>query len=71
MNDKDDIKRRLREAEERIKALGGTTKDNVTRKTGYLVLGAEPGSKLARAQALGIKILNEDDFIKLLGATNK
>jgi DNA ligase (NAD+) len=59
------------EAEARIKALGGITKDNVTQKTNYLVLGAVPGSKLARAQALGIKILNEDDFVKLLGETNK
>jgi len=45
------------EAEARIKALGGVTKDNVTRKTAYLVVGAEPGSKLARAQALGIRQL--------------
>ncbi len=55
------------EAEERIKALGGTTKDNVTRKTSYLVVGAEPGSKLARAQVLGIKQLTEAEFLKLIG----
>jgi len=54
------------EAEARIKALGGTAKDNVTRKTAYLVVGAEPGSKLARAQALGIKQLTEAEFRKLL-----
>ena len=55
------------EAEERIKALGGTTKDNVTRKTSYLVVGAEPGSKLARAQALGAKQLTEAEFLELIG----
>jgi DNA ligase (NAD+) len=59
------------EAEERIKALGGTTKDNVTRKTSYLVVGAEPGSKLARAQALGIKQLTEAEFLKLIGGKDR
>ena len=54
------------EAETRIKSLGGTTKDNVTRKTNYVVVGADPGSKLARAQALGIKQLTEEEFIRLL-----
>jgi DNA ligase (NAD+) len=55
------------EAEARIKALGGTTKDNITRKTTYLVIGDEPGgTKLTRAQELGTKTLNEEEFIKLL-----
>ena len=55
------------EAEARIKALGGTTKDNVTRNTAYLVVGAEPGgSKLTRAQALGTKQLTEEEFLGLL-----
>jgi len=54
------------EAEARIKALGGVTKDNVTRKTSYLVVGADPGSKLARAQALGIKQITEAELLRLL-----
>jgi DNA ligase (NAD+) len=54
------------EAQERVKVLGGTAKDNVTRKTAYLVVGAEPGSKLAKAQELGIKQLNEEEFLSLL-----
>ncbi|MBM2825697.1 MAG: ligase, NAD-dependent [Dehalococcoidales bacterium] len=55
------------EAEARIIALGGTTKDNVTRKTTYLVVGADPGAKLARAQALGIKQLSEGELLRVLG----
>ncbi len=54
------------EAEAKIKALGGVTRDNVTRKTNYLVVGEEPGSKLARAQELGIKQLTEEELLKLL-----
>lgn len=55
------------EAEACIKALGGTAKSDVTHKTTYLVVGAEPGSKLDRAQALGIKQLTEEEFLKLVG----
>jgi len=55
-----------KEAEERIKALGGTTSSSVTKKTTYLVTGADPGSKLAKAQTLGTKILNEEEFWQLL-----
>jgi DNA ligase (NAD+) len=54
------------EAEARIKALGGTAKSDVTKKTTYLVVGADPGSKLAHAQALGIKQLTEEELLKLL-----
>ena len=55
------------EAEAWIKALGGTTKDNVTRNTTYLVVGADPGgSKLARAQSLGTEQINEERFLGLL-----
>ncbi len=54
------------EAEERIKTLGGTTGSNVTRKTAYLVVGADPGSKLDRARSLGTKIINETEFLELL-----
>jgi len=55
------------EAEARIKALGGTAKSDVTKKTTYLVVGAEPGSKLAHAQALGTKQLTEKELLQLLG----
>ncbi len=55
------------EAEARIKALGGTAKDNVTRNTTFVVVGADPGgSKLTRAQALGTRQLTEKEFLRLI-----
>ncbi len=54
------------EAEARIKELGGAVGSSVTKKTAYLVVGAEPGSKLEKAQALGTKTLSEDQFLHLL-----
>jgi DNA ligase (NAD+) len=56
------------EAEARIKALGGTAKDNVTRKTDYLVVGADPGgNKLTRARELSTRQINEEELLRLLG----
>jgi DNA ligase (NAD+) len=54
------------EAEARIKELGGAAKENVTRKTNYVVVGADPGSKLARATELSIETINEQQFLELL-----
>jgi DNA ligase (NAD+) len=54
------------QAEARVKELGGDTKDNVTRKTSYVVVGADPGSKKAKAEKMGITILNEQEFLKIL-----
>jgi DNA ligase (NAD+) len=53
-------------AEAKIKELGGKAGSDVTRKTNYVVVGADPGSKLARAQALGTKTLTEKEFLELL-----
>jgi DNA ligase (NAD+) len=54
------------EAEAKIKALGGKAGSDVTKKTSYVVVGADPGSKLAKAQKLGIKTMNEAEFLELL-----
>jgi len=48
--------------EARIKSLGGTVLDSVTKKTSYLVVGEDAGSKLAKAEKLKIRILDEDTF---------
>jgi DNA ligase (NAD+) len=52
--------------EARIKELGGSVGDSVTRKTTHLIVGEDAGSKLKRAQALGTTILSEDEFDALV-----
>jgi len=60
------------QAEARIKALGGKAGSDVTRKTNYVVVGTDPGSKLARAEALEIEKLNEEQLLqKLIEAESK
>jgi DNA ligase (NAD+) len=54
------------EAEAKIKPLGGKAGSDVTRKTSYVVVGADPGSKLAKAEKLGTKTLSEAEFLELL-----
>jgi DNA ligase (NAD+) len=58
------------EAEAKIKELGGSAKDNVTSKTDFVVYGVDPGSKLARANELGIETLNEEQFLEKLKKPN-
>jgi len=54
------------EAKDKIKAKGGKTKESVSRLLDYLIVGEEPGSKLKEAEKLGIKILTEAEFLKLI-----
>jgi DNA ligase (NAD+) len=49
-----------------IKERGGKVTDSVTKKTHYLIAGQDPGSKLDKARELGISILSESDFEKLI-----
>ena len=55
-----------RDAEGRIKSLGGAATSSVTRKTRFLVAGALAGSKLATAERLGTEVLDEEGFLRLL-----
>ena len=53
------------EAKEKIRALGGNVSNSVSKKTDYVVAGEDAGSKLDKAKELGVKILTEQEFIKL------
>lgn len=50
-----------------IQKLGGKVSGSVSKKTSYVVAGAEAGSKLDKAQQLGVEVLNEEQFIKMVG----
>jgi DNA ligase (NAD+) len=54
------------EAKEIIEAQGGNVTESVSKKTDYVIAGKDPGSKLDKAKKLGIKILSEQDFLKML-----
>jgi len=54
------------EAKARIRKLGGKTSESVGKETDYVVAGSEPGSKMDKAQKLGVKIIDEKEFLKLI-----
>ena len=55
------------EASSKIKLMGGKTSSSVSKNTSYVIAGANPGSKLDKAQKLGVIILTEDEFLNLIG----
>ena len=55
------------EATAKIEALGGKVTGSVSKKTDFVLAGAEAGSKLTKAQELGVKILDETEFLKICG----
>jgi DNA ligase (NAD+) len=54
------------EAREKIREFGGDVSESVSSKTDYVVAGLEPGSKAEKAKKLGVKILNEQEFLNLI-----
>jgi DNA ligase (NAD+) len=55
------------EATERIEAAGGKVTGSVSKKTDYLVAGADPGTKMAKAEKVGTEVLDEEGLLALLG----
>ncbi len=59
------------EAEQAIRDAGGKVAGSVSKKTGFVVVGEDPGSKLEKARSLGIEILDEDQFVKMIGRAKR
>ncbi len=55
------------EAEAQVRSLGGRATSSVSKATTYVVVGANPGSKYQKALSLGVPILNEAQFLELIG----
>jgi len=54
------------EAKQKIRSLAGRASESISKEIDYLVAGEEPGSKLDKAKKLGVKIINEKEFLELL-----
>lgn len=55
------------QAQELIEERGGKTSSSVSKNTDFVLAGSEAGSKLAKAEALGVKVISEKDFLEMLG----
>ncbi|MCD6086324.1 hypothetical protein J7J37_02085, partial [bacterium] len=53
------------EAKKIIRELGGDVSSTVSKNVNYVVVGKEPGSKYEKAKKLGLKIINEEEFLNL------
>jgi len=54
------------EAKAKIRELGGNVSESVSSRTDFVIAGSEPGSKADKAKKLGVKILSEEEFIKMI-----
>jgi DNA ligase (NAD+) len=55
-----------KDASEKIERLGGITSSSVSKSTDYVIVGTDAGSKLDKAISLGVKTLNEEQFLQIL-----
>ena len=55
------------QAKKLIQEKGGNISSSVSKKTDFVVAGENPGSKLNKAQSLGIKVIDEEEFKKMMG----
>ena len=58
-----------KEAEDLIRASGGTASSSVSKKTAFVVAGEQPGSKVTKAESLGIEVIDEAEFIRRAGGS--
>jgi len=58
-------------AKEKLQQLGATVAGSVSKKTDYVVAGSDAGSKLTKAEALGVAVLDEEKFVELLAKASK
>ena len=56
------------QAQDALRQAGATVGSSISKKTDYLVVGADPGSKVDKATKLGVKLLTEAEFVELLKA---
>jgi DNA ligase (NAD+) len=63
------LPRQRKEIEEMIENLGGHAASSVSKSTDYLVVGEDPGSKLQKAEALGVKKISYDELLKIIEGT--
>ena len=60
------LPRPRKEVEDLIEGLGGHASSTVSKSTGYLVAGEDPGSKLRKAQALGVKVISYEGLMDMI-----
>lgn len=58
------------EAKEKIESMGGHVASSVSKKTDVVIVGESPGSKLTKARELGIRLIDEKEFLELIGRVN-
>lgn len=64
------LPRPRKEVEDVIEGLGGHASSSISKSTDYIVVGEDPGSKLQKAEALGVKRISYDELLKLTGKSS-